>query len=320
MNPIKPANKSSSQTTWRVLGLLLALAGVVCFFLEGPFFVQTFGFIQRHLSLDHHISAMLTRYIHQVLIITGALLVTVGIPVVIWAAAFAEMGSRLVVLYSNLTGRRFSLVLLWSSSSTGLILVACWFLRGILGMDLLHAEGGPLETFTAISFIVSSLLLFGVAMFHRRQSTNHRKAVSVLLVGIAVALLLFGLEEISWGQRLFGWRTPDVLQQINDQGELNIHNLSTPLLLLLYRWSTLALVLLTVAGWGWLSRFKESALRFLIPHWATGGLLLLMLLFGTYWLQNELLEELGAVFALSYALIAIRASRRLSRKVKPILT
>jgi hypothetical protein len=37
-------------------------------------------------------------------------------------------------------------------------------------------------------------------------------------------LLLRGGEEISWGQRLFGWGTPEALQKINHQHETTVHN------------------------------------------------------------------------------------------------
>jgi len=33
------------------------------------------------------------------------------------------------------------------------------------------------------------------------------------------------MEEISWGQRLFGWRTPSFLWKLNYQREMNIHNI-----------------------------------------------------------------------------------------------
>jgi hypothetical protein len=32
-------------------------------------------------------------------------------------------------------------------------------------------------------------------------------------------------EEISWGQRIFGWGTPETLDAINHQGETNVHNI-----------------------------------------------------------------------------------------------
>lgn len=310
MNPIRHRTTGgSTRTIWRVLGLLLALAGIACLLLAGPFFVHTLGFAEKYLSPDQHITAQGIEYIHRQLMFYGAVLLGIGIAIALGARVMSEMIPRLVALYSNLTGRRFSLVLLWSSSITGLILVACWFLRKLPVMNLLYGEDGPLETLTAILFIVSSFLIFSAAVFHRRQSADHRKVVAVFLVGIAIVFLFFGLEEISWGQRLFGWSTPAILERINDQGELNVHNLDNSLLAPLYRWGMAAFALLTAAGWLWLSRFKETPLRFLIPHGATVGLLFLMVLFGVFWQQNELLEELGAVFALSYALTAIRASR-----------
>jgi hypothetical protein len=32
-------------------------------------------------------------------------------------------------------------------------------------------------------------------------------------------------EEISWGQRIFGWETPEALEEINRQGETTLHNI-----------------------------------------------------------------------------------------------
>ena len=50
--------------------------------------------------------------------------------------------------------------------------------------------------------------------------------------GIGLLYVLFGLgaffvagEEISWGQRVFGWSTPDTLDAVNHQGETNVHNI-----------------------------------------------------------------------------------------------
>jgi hypothetical protein len=45
-----------------------------------------------------------------------------------------------------------------------------------------------------------------------------------LLLLTLLMLLCFG-EEISWGQRIFGWSTPPAFKALNAQGETNIHNL-----------------------------------------------------------------------------------------------
>ncbi len=44
------------------------------------------------------------------------------------------------------------------------------------------------------------------------------------MLGAAACMLAAG-EEISWGQCLFGWTTPDFLMGLNQQGETNIHNI-----------------------------------------------------------------------------------------------
>jgi hypothetical protein len=57
-----------------------------------------------------------------------------------------------------------------------------------------------------------------------------RLPVSILgfwygLVGLGC--VYFAGEELSWGQSLFHWQTPELLERVNDQGETNIHNISS---------------------------------------------------------------------------------------------
>lgn len=58
---------------------------------------------------------------------------------------------------------------------------------------------------------------------------HHVKAKNYLIASLYV-LLACGLffmvgEELSWGQRIFGWETPATLQQVNKQDETNLHNI-----------------------------------------------------------------------------------------------
>ena len=46
-------------------------------------------------------------------------------------------------------------------------------------------------------------------------------------LGLGIVFLVGFGEEISWGQRILGIETPESLEGINDQGETNLHNLST---------------------------------------------------------------------------------------------
>ena len=48
---------------------------------------------------------------------------------------------------------------------------------------------------------------------------------SVVYAIIAFVMLLVGLEEIAWGQILFGWKTPEIIAAVNAQNQTTLHNL-----------------------------------------------------------------------------------------------
>lgn len=57
-----------------------------------------------------------------------------------------------------------------------------------------------------------------------RLRTQDRLA-AVLLLGFTLVALFAAGEEISWGQRVFSWRTPEALEELNHQGETTVHNI-----------------------------------------------------------------------------------------------
>jgi len=68
-------------------------------------------------------------------------------------------------------------------------------------------------------FLLALLLSGAIAL----RGTRQRLFFSLL----AIACFYVVMEEISWGQRLFGIETPDLLRRHNLQHETNIHNLLT---------------------------------------------------------------------------------------------
>jgi hypothetical protein len=58
--------------------------------------------------------------------------------------------------------------------------------------------------------------------------SGRRSLGAVFLLAAGAALFVAG-EEISWGQRIFGWETPESLAELNRQGETNIHNIGSVL-------------------------------------------------------------------------------------------
>lgn len=63
------------------------------------------------------------------------------------------------------------------------------------------------------------------ALRHRHRLPTGWLQGWVALVTLACVYLTG--EELSWGQHLFGWSTPESLMAANDQGETNLHNISS---------------------------------------------------------------------------------------------
>lgn len=87
------------------------------------------------------------------------------------------------------------------------------------------AEDNLVEYGTAIFLFVASLVLAGNARALRNRGLRFAAALTVFY-----ALLFFFAagEEVSWGQRIFGWETGETFREINKQQETNLHNLIVP--------------------------------------------------------------------------------------------
>jgi hypothetical protein len=82
-------------------------------------------------------------------------------------------------------------------------------------------EDGILEWTTVWGFVVATLF-FALAAWRERRAG---RLLPWFSVGLALFCLLVALEEISWGQRLIGYRPPAYFLEHNFQQELNVHNL-----------------------------------------------------------------------------------------------
>ena len=101
--------------------------------------------------------------------------------------------------------------------------VAHWSLRTYIEVAWLESEDGLSEWWSVATYLAGALAA-GAAAWSLR-STGY-SAVKYFYLVLAVGLLLGGMEEISWGQRLVGWGTPAALDQINFQGETTLHNVN----------------------------------------------------------------------------------------------
>ena len=96
-----------------------------------------------------------------------------------------------------------------------------WF--AVVGSDwLLKGEAGIIENMTVV------FLLISIGFCVSSLSRSSRLAVSGFLRAWLFLLILgaayFALEEISYGQHMFGWGTTETWKELNDQDETNLHN------------------------------------------------------------------------------------------------
>jgi len=76
-------------------------------------------------------------------------------------------------------------------------------------------------------FVTSLLFLYGFRVARKSLDKTWISLIKQLIyLGLALLFFFGAGEEISWGQRIFGFKTPEQLAQVNKQDELNLHNLS----------------------------------------------------------------------------------------------
>ncbi len=89
---------------------------------------------------------------------------------------------------------------------------------------VMATEHGVIEIGTVVILLFA--IAAGVLAFRRRRSLPNRWLGHWLLL-LTVGCAYIALEEVSWGQQLFGWETPASIGAINDQGQTNLHNISS---------------------------------------------------------------------------------------------
>jgi len=166
----------------------------------------------------------------------------------------------------------------------------------------IYLEDGVFETMTVMFYILSIALL----------ATTKQKKPWVLLLGLL--FLLIALEEISYGQRIFGIQTPLFLSKINTQNEINLHNIYSIIYFQNFIFLITGLFLVFSDELSdWLGR-NLSLLREPFEFLASGkfllfGFALLSLNFTTPNLTNEFAEEIISLAALTFSLSIYQADQ-----------
>ena len=108
----------------------------------------------------------------------------------------------------------------------GLVLIftlsTYWGLTRYWDVHWLTGEDRLSEWWSVATYLASTAMLLATALILKRLG-HPRIGVAYYL--LAILFVFAALEEISWGQRLFGWGTPEALSEINVQQETTIHNI-----------------------------------------------------------------------------------------------
>jgi hypothetical protein len=98
------------------------------------------------------------------------------------------------------------------------ILPACYLFYNTADGDTIiffGHEDGLFEWLTSLLYFTSFVLLFRTFLVNR----------NIFLLLLALVMFFGAGEEISWGQRVFGFATPEKIDSVNAQHEFNVHNL-----------------------------------------------------------------------------------------------
>ena len=170
-------------------------------------------------------------------------------------------------------------------------------------------------------------LAYGLFVVSRLWRSG-RHGMAALYIVVVLGLFFMLGEELSWGQRLVGWATPESLREINKQEETNIHNIQN--VGSMFKWFQL---LVGAYGtilplWLWRSRRLQrhlGTLRWLIPHPTLipcFALLMVWRLFRNlfevpdrfYFVVSEYNEVLELALALGFFLFMLFQLRTLQRE------
>lgn len=83
-------------------------------------------------------------------------------------------------------------------------------------------EDSLLETLQFVLILAAAVLL---ARLSATLFRGGRGGMGTLYLLATLGAVFVAGEEISWGQRIFGWSTPEALETLNAQQEISVHNI-----------------------------------------------------------------------------------------------
>jgi hypothetical protein len=300
-----------TQATLGKIGMLIIALSIALSVMFLFFHQQLVGFVASNFSSDHQISPDGVRQLTALFYFGMALLLVIGFVLIKAQSPAWRTKMRQILLDEPLCPAAVvqpspRLVLIVSSLAGLLLLVSMRFSHRFPAIySLLYAKDrGVLDLFVPITFLISALLLGAAVwkLWRGPRSVKRRVFLSVFYLLIMGAFVVYAGEEISWGQDFFRWQTPATFSG-NVEGQTNLHNFFNQYFDVGYIALSLLPVIVLVSMW------LESRQRWLpynrlfLPHPSLVGLSLLIALAAIVWYrEQELLEEMVAVFVLCYSL------------------
>ncbi len=122
-----------------------------------------------------------------------------------------------------LSNRTWAAIMIAPIAVTLICLAMCVPPAGRRAYDWLISENKPVEMLTFILALVAAGMAVRLALVLIRRAAAPFAGLFYVL--FALGMFFIGMEEISWGQQIFGWQTPAEWNQANAQGETTLHNL-----------------------------------------------------------------------------------------------
>lgn len=146
------------------------------------------------------------------------------------------------------------------------------------------------------------LVLFAMLFAVRIYSPKIGKTKLFAFLGfLSVALIFVIGEEISWGQRIFNWETPETIKAYNYQDETNLHNFINPILPLIYPLFGMTAFLIMLAYWFFPAVGRSYFIAFIVPS-PSFFVLFFFMAASSFMGQGELFESLFSLFCLLYTM------------------
>jgi hypothetical protein len=300
----------------RWIGATCILLGLSAWVLQ-PWLQALLPWAERFLSSDHTVTA------HGLLLLRLALaglgVCALGLGSVLWIHGRRGDPGSLVRLFADEPLRPGgplyrTLALACGLTAAGLAAFLAW-----RGRPWFIGEDRALEYAQFLLVAVAAALFASAAVRLPRRSWP-RRVQAMLALGCG----LLALEEISWGQRLFGWETPAFWARLNQQQETNLHNY------LAHSYASQlaaigALLFVTLAGMLLRSRRDSTGLHtWLLPPPSLLPVLAPIVTvaalhprtpFGTGW--DEFQEIMGALFLALFAAVSRLRARPASNVETP---